>query len=167
MGLFNNGMPLSYKPKYLKDFSHRKKCKLSYTTREAQILAPQYLKQVQDCTRLLNTTINPNVYFMRYDLMISCLVELKKMQKAIKFSGQKPSSCLNEALKTRDKQLEFFITRIFNNCRDKIINLKTHKAKENQVAKFTDTINSFANEIPSNLNITITNMVVQLRNMVK
>lgn len=137
MALFRE-KPLNYYPRYLKDFSHRKRVKNSYTLQEAQLLAPQYLKQVQECTNLVNTTTNPDVYFKRYDMMISCLVELKKMQKVIKFSGKPPAIYLNEVISTREKQLDYFVDRIFSLYREKIIQAKTQKTKENYYTKFVN-----------------------------
>ena len=164
MGLFD-GLPLSYKSKYLKDFSHRKKVRKSYTPKEAAVLAPQYLKQVEDCTNLVNTTIKPDVYFKRYDLMVSCLVELKKMQSVIKFKGKKPSSYLKEVLHTRDKQLEFFMNRIYDAAVQKITSLSTAKAKENHIIKFTETMDSIRCELTPELNAKIDDMILALKEL--
>ncbi len=164
MGLFD-GMPLGYKPKYLKDFSHRKKAKPSYTAKEAQILAPQYLRQVEDCTNLVNSTVKPDIYFKRYDMMVSCLVELKKMQKVIKFSGKKPSAYLNEVIKTRDEQLNYFIERIYRYYFNKISSLKTAKSKQTQIDKFTETMAEISCELSDSLISKVQIMTDELRNL--
>jgi hypothetical protein len=146
------GSPLSkYKPKYPINLTHRKRVKKSYTKSEAQIIAPQYLRIVQDCTNLVNNTLKPDVFFNRYDLMISCLVELEKMEKVMKFSGKKPSKYLKEVLTSRDKQIELFVDRIFNFYRSKILSAKTSKSKSTSCVRFDDTMEDISCEFSKSL----------------
>lgn len=47
----------------------------------ARILAPQLLKQAQDCARILSSTTEPSTFFMRYDFCVGRLMMLEDCKK--------------------------------------------------------------------------------------
>lgn len=107
----------------------------------AEILAPQLLKQVQDSLRILNTTTNPEVFFQRYDFIVGRLSLLKDCEKYMSFSGGETA----HETYHRFKHQEYFdsitvsmVHRVEEKYRNKIESLKTKKAKLNWAGKFYD-----------------------------
>lgn len=107
----------------------------------AEILAPQLLKQVQDSLRILNTTTNPEVFFQRYDFIVGRLSLLKDCEKYMSFSGGETA----HETYHRFKHQEYFdsitvsmVHRVEEKYRNKIDSLKTKKAKLNWAGKFYD-----------------------------
>ena len=47
----------------------------------AQILAPQFLKQAQESAKILSSTTEPSVFFMRYDFCVGRLIQLEDCKK--------------------------------------------------------------------------------------
>lgn len=113
---------------------------------EEQMLAPQHLKTLQDCVRLVNTTNNPDVYFPRYDLLIEKAVALASM-KTISFEGDSPKQILNHVFEQKDKNCSNFIERYFQVVRNRIFNLKREEAKLFQVERFHSSLLKYYNKM--------------------
>lgn len=106
---------------------------------EEQMLAPQYLKILQDCARLVNTTNNPDVYFPRYDLLIEKAVALASM-KTVSFQGDSPRQILEHVFEQKDKNCANFIDRYFGIVKSKVYDLEREQSKHAQVEKFHDSL---------------------------
>ncbi len=111
--------------------------------------AENKLKIVQDCINLVNNTKNPDVFFSRYDMLIEELSALSRMEGRIKFLGQSPSVALQDFLSRKQYTFSDFINRYYKNVEEKINNLTTEKAKQNNAKKFYDSLVVYRDVIPS------------------
>lgn len=101
-------------------------------------MAEMALVQVQDSTKLVNETKNPEVFFFRYDFLIGRLEFLSQLEGRIHFSGDSPRKVVAE-LRTASKRLAVvndFLERYFNSAKLKVKSLKTKTAKERNVQKY-------------------------------
>lgn len=103
----------------------------------AQLIAPQLVKQIRDSGKILESTTELETFFTRYDFCIGRLKLLKECQKY-----GVPSENTNEALRQmltltyRDDVVCQMIRRAQEKYRAKIESLKTIKAKKNWADKF-------------------------------
>ncbi|MCR4889332.1 MAG: NINE protein [Ruminococcus sp.] len=137
----------SYVQHYLKDFSHRPDSKEYYTKTEAEQLAPSYLKIVEECTKIVNSTKDHRTFFMRYDMLICYLVELQKMKCYVKFTGKDISVFLNEVLSTRDEQIKLFINRRYETAKRNIEYSQNKKVKFQQYNFYNSAIKEIECEL--------------------
>ena len=102
----------------------------------ARILAPQLLKQAQDCARILSSTTEPSTFFMRYDFCVGRLMMLEDCKKYGVNAATTDSLNKYTDLDFRDGAIEELIHRTQIKYSNKILTLKTSKAKENWAAKY-------------------------------
>ena len=103
----------------------------------ARILAPQLLKQAQDCARILSSTTEPSTFFMRYDFCVGRLMMLEDCKKYGVNAATTDSLNKYTDLDFRDGAIEELIHRTQIKYSNKILTLKTSKAKENWAAKYS------------------------------
>lgn len=165
MGLVFNApqKTIPHNSKY-KTITH-KPCRVqsSYTLMEAQQLSPQYLRIVSDCTNICNSTTDPDVYFSRYNTMVNYLIELSKMERNIKFTGQKPSTFLRQVRNSREAQINLFVDRIYDKTLSDIKKLMQNSAKINHIDLFLRTIYDIDSEIYPSTRFKISRMVEDLK----
>lgn len=118
----------------------------------AQMMATQYLKIVNDCAKLVNSTVNPGVFFSRYDLMVENLTKLSQIEYLLKFTGKKPSTQLNEIVSRRDYETSLFIARSFEKLMHDVEKLKTPKGKGNKISAYFTNMSEYSRYL-SNKNI--------------
>lgn len=115
--------------------------------KEAEFMAPQWIKQAQDCTRLVNDTANPKVFFDRYDMLIDVCKKLVHTSRWVKFKGTPPDRQLQEILETRPAATTKFIERYADATQKKIDGLSTQKGKANRANIFLDTLTQYSDRI--------------------
>lgn len=95
----------------------------------AQILAPQFLKQAQESAKILSSTTEPSVFFMRYDFCVGRLIQLEDCKKyGVKVTT---TSSLEKYLDLtfREEAVNEIVQRTQEKYRDKIESLKSPKAE--------------------------------------
>lgn len=99
--------------------------------------AERLMKQLDDSTRNVDTTTNPDVFFSRYEFMTKVLTELSDLEERINFTG-KPSDALKQAKdpKYYEDRISDFIARSYKRLKNDISKLKTKKAKNNRAAAY-------------------------------
>lgn len=107
-----------------------------HNKKEAEFYSSGMLKIANDCANLINTTKNPDVFFMRYYLLIDKLENLSKIEIFNCFRGSLPSKNLQEILDKKELTINDFIDRYYNDTITKINTLKTDKAKNKRVEDF-------------------------------
>lgn len=110
------------------------------------------LEILNDCARLIESTVNPEVFFSRYDLYMEKLSILSSAQERnlIKVSGDNISKKYSE-MNTEKKKIETinnFISRMWNNTCENAEKLKTDKGKQNRYQKFFDTMQTYEHRMP-------------------
>lgn len=102
----------------------------------AQILAPQFLKQAKESAKILSSTTDPSVFFPRYDFCVGRLIQLEECKKY----GMKVTTTTSLEkyldLTFRDGAVDEIIQRTQAKYRDKIESLKSSKAKQNWATKY-------------------------------
>lgn len=87
------------------------------------------LGQVQDCAKLINSTIKPDVFFGRLNFILDLLLRLQPYEKYQIFKGGTPTSDYNRLVSNIEATVDDFITRAVEANDKKVAALKTEKAK--------------------------------------
>lgn len=102
----------------------------------AQILAPQFMKQVLESAKILQTTTEPGTFFTRYDFCVGRLMELEECKKYGVSVSTTQDLKKYRSMDFREEAVEEIICRTQGKYRDKIESLKTQKAKQNWATKY-------------------------------
>ena len=113
----------------------------------ARIQADNSLRIVQDCSKILQNTIKPDVFFERYQLMILHSSNLVILEKHIPFRGASPKAAFNVLMAEKQECINQFLIRYFCSVFDKAEKLKTDKGKLNQYQKFYDSLLPYYDEM--------------------
>lgn len=103
---------------------------------ETKRQAAAKIKIIQDCVRLVNTTIKPDVFFKRHDMLKEKAYELTLFEPYLQFTGKSPSEAYREILEKEPDTIFDFLERYFEAVEIKVDKLKTNKAKQNQYLAF-------------------------------
>lgn len=116
---------------------------------EAALKARQWLKIVQDCAKLVNETVNPEVFFSRYRLMLENLKKLVGLEKTGVFSKSKemPSTALSRMEKQFTAATNDFLDRSFADAKAKADALKTETGKANTMQRYFEKIEKYVLEM--------------------
>lgn len=115
--------------------------------KEAEFMAPQWLKQVEESVNLVNNTKNPDVFFSRYDFLIETLKKLVDIEKYLKFTGDKPSDILRSIKDKKVNTINDFIDRFYKDILVQINKLKTEKAKQKRINNFNELLEPFVDKM--------------------
>ena len=108
--------------------------------KEAELLAPQFLKHVNESIDLVNSTKNPETFFSRYDFLIERLSQLMELEKIIDFTGESPSDTFERVMLEKSELTNIFLRRYCDDVLTKASGLKTDKAKERRIEKFCSSL---------------------------
>ena len=89
-----------------------------------------------DCLELTTKTMNPDVFFFRYDMLIETLALLTLYHRMFRVPAQDPEPELRRALEYRDARTADFIRRSRSNMAQKAAALKTEKAQRGRYEKY-------------------------------
>ena len=123
---------------------------------EAQFYANQFLKHSYESTELLNKTKNPRVFFERYSFLIKETENLSQLEIFLKFKGRKPSDTLKYLQSQKEKETNLMIIRSWEDLNIKLNELKTNKAKLNNINNLYKEFNVYSNKMTNN-NIDLVN----------
>ena len=109
----------------------------------AEILAPQFLKQAQESSKIFQSTTAPATFFTRYDFCVGRLMELEKCEKYGAFVDIPNELKKYQDLEFRNEAVNEIIHRSEEKYKTKIQSLKTKKARNNWATKFHDAFSEF------------------------
>lgn len=124
----------------------REKQKLADGIRtQAKEQAQQRLKIVKDCVEILNTTVKPDVFFNRYNLMIEHLDALVGLESTGIFanSPELPSEAFLRVEKQFDDATNAFLDRSFEAAKVHAETLKTDNGKKNAIKRYFDNMEKY------------------------
>lgn len=98
------------------------------------------LKQIKESAHLVNTTVNPDIYFGRLHFMLDALMELQKYEKYKIFKGNGPTKDFKMLQNNLEQSVDDFIMRSYTKRLEKASLLKTEKAKFNNMKKYSDSM---------------------------
>lgn len=103
---------------------------------EAKMLAPQWLKISHDCENLVNNTVNPEVFFSRFELLESVYACMALIQSYVKFSGTQPRDGLKKIQDARTPATKAFIERSYAKMMEQADAMRTEKGRKNKIEKY-------------------------------
>lgn len=117
----------------------------------AQLQSEGLLKIVGDCVELVNTTINPEVFFLRYDLMLENLEKLAGLEGTGIFdkSPELPSEAFQRVDTLFDAATNDFLDRSFENAKKHADTLKTENGKKNAIKRYFDNMEKYTDRMSS------------------
>lgn len=115
------------------DFLVMSKSQLMSSAKEQ---AQNDLRIMEDCTKLLSSTMKPDVFFSRLDLLEKHSKHLAQLEPYIDFSGALPSEAYNEFVSEKSLCIRQFIARYSSAISDKARTMKTERGRNNQYQKF-------------------------------
>ena len=102
----------------------------------AQILAPQFMKQALESAKILQMTTEPGTFFTRYDFCVGRLMELEECKKYGVSVSTTQDLEKYRSMDFREEAVEEIIQRTKEKYQNKIETLKTSKAKQNWATKY-------------------------------
>ncbi len=102
-----------------------------------------HLRIMSDCLNILQTTLNPETFFTRFDLLIEHAKKLTTFESYVNSEQFKPDEILNQVKANKQDMIIDFINRYLNSILNKIKTIKTPKSKLNQIQKFYDTLEQY------------------------
>lgn len=111
----------------------------------AKIQMQGHLKIVKDCVNLVNTTFNPEVFFMRYNLMLEHLEALVGLECTGIFenSPELPSDAFTRIDAQFDEETNKFLERSFENAKKHADTLKTESGKTNAIKRYFENMEKY------------------------
>lgn len=111
----------------------------------AQFQSQGRLKIIQDCVNLVNSTVNPEVFFMRYNLMLEHLEALAGLECTGIFdnSPELPSEAFLRVEAQFDNATIDFLDRSFENAKQKADALKTDTGKKNAIKRHFENMEKY------------------------
>lgn len=105
---------------------------------------------MSDCSNILQTTVNPDVFFERLQLFAAHCFTLVSLENYISFSGASPTTLYDVFLREKQEVIHEFLVRYFNKVDIKASGLKTAKGQLNQYQKFYDSLKQYFTEMDTN-----------------
>jgi len=106
----------------------------------SQQQAANDLRIINDCTDIISTTVNPETFFMRLNLLLEKSKHLSEFEKYISFTGASPIAAYNEVVANYQKAIKTFLIRYFSDTFDKAEAMKTEKGKIGKYKKFYESL---------------------------
>ena len=106
----------------------------------SQQQAANDLRIINDCINLIETTLKPDVFFMRLKLMHKRSIHLCSLEPFIKFSGASPIEACKEIENNYHEAINQFLRRYFSDTFDKAESMKTEKSRLVKYQEFYDSL---------------------------
>lgn len=94
------------------------------------------LTQLHDSANLINTTVNPSVFFKRLHFTLDLLLRIQPYERYKIFKGGTPTQDYNRIISNLEATVNDFIDRAVDANQRKIASLKTESARERNREKF-------------------------------
>lgn len=107
---------------------------------------------INDCAHVMKTTVNPDVYFSRYELYMEKLANVADAEQHNKIhlerGSESPAQKLKEMQNSVAENFNEFINRYWKSANQKAKTMKTAKGKENQYRRFYDKLMEHKASLP-------------------
>lgn len=107
---------------------------------------------IDDCKKIISDTINPQVFYERYDLLIEKYKEISKFEPYVDLYGYQPNESLTYYVDAKSRFEKKMIDRCYNKALIKADSMKTEKGQMNQFIKANESLKAFARRMsPENI----------------
>lgn len=100
---------------------------------------------IKDCLHLVETTLKPDVFFMRLNLLREKSMHLCKLEPYVNISGASPADAVKEVEEKYHEAVQQFLIRYFSDTFDKAEAMKTPKGRIGKYQKFYDSLQEYYN----------------------
>ena len=101
------------------------------------------LRIMNDCAKLVESTLKPDVFFMRLQLLWEKAEHLCVLGQYITFSGASPTAAFDEIRQNHQLAIRQFLERYFSATFDKAEAMKTEKGRIGKYQKFYDSLQEY------------------------
>ena len=101
------------------------------------------LRIIKDCTKLVENTLKPDVFFSRLNLLVEKSKHLCDFEPYMTFSGASPTAAYSEVINNYQEAIRLFLIRYLSDTFDKAEALKTEKSKIGKYQKFYDSLQEY------------------------
>ena len=101
------------------------------------------LRIINDCIKLLESTVKPDVFFSRLKTLFERAEHLCMLEPYMNFYGAKPSDAYTEIFKNHQEATRLFLIRYFSDTFDKAEAMKTEKGRIGKYQKFYDSLQEY------------------------
>lgn len=105
----------------------------------AQVCVPNWWKIEAESYELTKTTVTPEVFFNRYDLMLEQLKNLAVAENVVEMQSS-PSDFLESAESNKTSSTISFVDRAYTQMSESAESLKTERGKKNRKIKFYQSV---------------------------
>ena len=109
--------------------------------------AAQDIRIINESKTIIQTTVKPDVFFSRLNLLRDKIDDLVMLSPYIKIKGVSQHQLKQSYENDREEIINGFIDRYYKSVKKKADTLKTQKAKDNQYNKFFDTLEKYQPEL--------------------
>lgn len=109
-------------------------------TLSKQAQAENHMRIIQDCTKILSETVDPDTFFSRLDLLKEHSKQLVALEPYVTFRGASPTAAFEEVIEKEQEAINQFIVRYYNAVFEKAATLKTERAKNRNFQFFYDSL---------------------------
>ena len=109
-------------------------------------IAENDLRIINESLKICNTTKKPDVFFSRYDLIVTKGRKLISLGKYVKFAGASPSAALNQVLEEKSEA----VRRLIDRCLEDASGLKTASSKGKRYRKMLQDFLPYKDQIEGN-----------------
>lgn len=110
-------------------------------------MARDSIRIIQDSSRIVHETKDPEVFFSRFDLLEQHYGFLCALSKFIKTTNEPPEAVLAAFRETKQEEIYRFISRYYTATCEKALTLKTASGKKNRFQKFYDSLQPYLDEM--------------------
>ena len=101
------------------------------------------LRIINDCVKLIESTLKPDVFFMRLKLLFEKTEHLCMLEPYMSFAGAKPSDAYIEVSQNHQEAVRLFLIRYFSDTFDKAEAMKTEKGRIGKYQRFYDSLQEY------------------------
>ena len=122
---------------------------------------PQLIRISKDCIELIQSTCAPDVFFMRYDLLVEVLNELKFYEMLFLPNDNSMDDAVREAVQARTSETNNFLVRSHDDMLTKADELKTEKGRRNRKIAYFKLLMPFIADEPSETLVLVNGLMQQ------
>ncbi len=131
----------------LLDFFRKKKPASQALFNRETAYAQRNLEIINESAAIVNSTVDPSVFFSRYQLILDKLYDLSCAQSYVSFKGEKPKSALLRAQAQRSSETSLFLDRYFERLNHELEKLKNPESKIRKADKFLWALEEYEYEL--------------------